>query len=70
MKTNLKYFMWNILFCFIILIAIWFLWGEYSDGKRVHTDVIKRVKFIETFLCIDVPSAECRPSLGQQCMCD
>jgi len=56
--------------CFFITMSIFYIIPTLASKKMNYTELWKRMRALEMGLCVDVPRAECRPSLGQQCQCD
>ncbi len=54
MRTNLRYMCFYFVWCLILsAAAVWitcFVWKEYYDAKRVHTELHTRVSRIEAKL--------------------
>ena len=68
-KSSKVHTKWLLGLTAIILIIL--VYEFYVKPKKEnYTELHRRLRFLEIGLCVDVPSAECRPSLGQQCTCD
>lgn len=75
MTSNAKYF--RNIFVWLLILSC-FMTGSYWHGyfrekirqkKENYQMLWKKVNELER-RCVDVPAAECRPSLGMQCECE